>query len=228
MGWAAEGAAGSSSLGYIPASGGAGGTEACNVRSWVASSGALSQQPLAQSNRSRSGSLPPTTFTLVTEPGLLIPAERPFSSHLLLLSHLTFANSVWKDPLPLGIRKPQEPGASLGPHGVNFVSCLLGRVSGCAVCSPLTPLLSVLVCWVVPCFFPFCMNGQVLQDVWGELLGVQSSQDDRHRPLDALSQVRSTDVKPSGTARFPFKQLQLCANLLPDTTGAKHTSRSWS
>lgn len=41
-----------------------------------------------------------------------------------------------------------------------------------------------------------------LQDVWGELLGLQSSQDDRHPPLDALSQVRSTDVKPAGTAQL--------------------------
>lgn len=67
------------------------------------------------------------------------------------------------------------------------------------------------------------MSGQVLQAVWGELLGVQSSQDDRHPPSDALSQVRVTDVKPAGTVRVSFHtHLQLCRNPLPDTAGAKH------
>lgn len=47
------------------------------------------------------------------------------------------------------------------------------------------------------------MNGKVLWDVWGEWLGIQSSQDDRHPPLDALSQARTTDVKPKAGRHCP-------------------------
>lgn len=59
---------------------------------------------------------------------------------------------------------------------------------------------------------------RLLCDVWGELVGPQSSRGDSRAPLDAASQVRSTDVKPAGGAWFPFTH----SSALSQRASARH------
>lgn len=112
----------------------------------------------------------------------------------------------------------QKATGAWGPGSSLSIRCLLRRVSGCWL--PSYPVLVHLALVISLMLFPPLPECRFYGLSGASCWGVQSSQDDRHPPLDALSQVRATDVKPAGAVRLScHTYFQLCRSPLPDTTG---------